>query len=65
MLSCMKPYGSVEVEKHECVRHVQKCIMSPHLKTARTSFKHDKAAASAKAKELKERTRKEYGLDRG
>ena len=56
-----KPYGNdVEVVKHECVGHVQKRV-TPHLKTARNSFRHDKSAAVAKVKEV----RKQYGLGRG
>lgn len=66
-LCAEKPYGSeVEIKKNECVGHVQKRITA-HLKNARSSFKHDKAAGSAKVKELKGRMtqiRKEYGLGR-
>ena len=51
-----KPYGNVEVVKHECVGHVQKRVM-PKVKLARTSFKSDKAKTKKK-KALKDRMKK-------
>lgn len=62
-----RPYGDVEVQKHECVGHVQKRV-TPRVKAARTSFKRDKAEAVKKVKELKEKmkeVREQYGLGRG
>ena len=52
-----KPYGNIEVVKHECVGHVQKRVM-PKVKLARTSFKSDKANTKKKEKALKDRMKK-------
>ncbi len=46
-----KPYGNVEVVKHECVGHVQKRVM-PKVKLARTSFKSDKASTEGQDEEV-------------
>ena len=62
-----KPYGNVEVVKHECIGHVQKRVM-PKVKLARTSFKSDKANTKKKEKALKDRMKEveeQYGLGRG
>ena len=48
-----RPYGNVEVVKHECAGHVQKRVM-PKVKLARTSFKSDKANTKKKEKALKD-----------
>ena len=52
-----KPYGNVEVVKHECAGHMQKRVM-PKVKLARTSFKSDKANTKKKEKALKDRMKK-------
>ena len=68
MLNAEKPYGDgVEVEKHECVGHIQKRVGN-RVKAAKKDFLRDKAVYKKKVQELNERekeVRKKYGLTGG